>query len=218
MPRTRSMMMHTKRRETLLEYYFSLEHGSETDKVPSQWRRYNYFAPCSFYGLSSFMYSLAGVWLLALQVIHPDRMLYSFEYSESILWIWQGLISYKCDALDMGVRSWSHPCDRISATLFTVFLLLKYTFVDCVGRYGPHLLVVTTLLFLVGLYCFHRSCRACRAKSPRDYCFWHSTWHFVFPLTMIHFNSAQFLADAEAVSCGFTQPFMPLRQLLASVG
>ena len=57
-----------------------------------------------------------------------------------------------------------------------------------------------------------------RDKSPRDYCFWHSTWHFVFPLTMIHFNSAQFLADAEAVSCGFTQPFMPLRQLLASVG
>lgn len=190
------------RKESTLDYYLSLEHGSETDRVPSRWRTEPSLQPLSLYGLSSFNYSLIGVLLFALLVSRPERAVYSAEYLEAALWMWQGAISYKCDAIDLGVRSWSHPTDRISATLFTIWLSVKYTLVvRCEGSWGVVLWPALSVALLVGVYCFQRSCLACRAADREAYARWHVRWHFAFPLTMASFYLVQFYAPREAVRC-----------------
>jgi len=52
-----------------------------------------------------------------------------------------------------------------------------------------------------GIYCFRRSCHACRELRLEDYRRWHVLWHFAFPCTMVIWYLAQFLAPQEAVSC-----------------
>jgi hypothetical protein len=188
--------------ESTLAYYLSLEHGSETDRVPTRWRSSPLLQPCTLYGLSSFNYSYIGVLLLALIGLRPERSLYAAERVEALLWIWQGFISFKCDAVDLGaaaasltscahvppsplprrpsctgavptgVRSWSHPVDRISATLFTLQQLVKYTFVSCSGTMGVSLYVALFLCLGAGVYCFRRSCHACRELRLEDYRRW----------------------------------------------
>ena len=103
--------------------------------------------------------------LLTLLIARPERSLHlTEEYTEAVLWIWQGLISFKCDALDLGIRSWSHPTDRISAVVFTLQQSLKYCLVSCRGPWSAPLSCGLTLGLVVGGYCFRRSCRG------RDVC------------------------------------------------
>ena len=101
--------------------------------MPPEWRGTPALSPLSVYGLSSFNYSLVGLLLASLLAWRPQRALYAGEYVEAALWIWQGLISYKCDAIDLAVESWSHPVDRVSATIFTVSQVVKYSLVTCGG-------------------------------------------------------------------------------------
>jgi hypothetical protein len=200
-PQARTTAVSQAPKESFLQYYLSLEHGSETDKVPAAWRRSSLLAPSSLYGLSSFNYALVGLLLCALCMMEPQRALYSGEQLEAALWIWQGFISFKCDAVDLGIRSWSHPVDRISATVFTLVLVVKYCFMECIGAWGDAIYVSLSIFLIAGLYCFRRSCQACRAHDLRGYRFWHIAWHFAFPLAMAFFYFCQFLAPAEAVSC-----------------
>ena len=186
--------------ETTLGYYLSLEHGSETDKVPAAWRRHPLMQPMTLYGTSSFTYSVAGVYLLTLLYMRPERAVYKAEYAEALLLIWQGAISFKCDVLDIGVRSWSHPVDRISATLFTCQQALKYCFVRCTGSWGAVLYLLFGVLAL-GIRCFSASCVACREKDVLAFRFWHVTWHYLFPSAMIVFYSMQYLAPLNAMHC-----------------
>ena len=187
--------------ESTLEYYFSLEHGSETDKVPEKWRYSPKFGAFSVYGLSSFAYSLVGFLLLGLQYARPERSLYAAEPFEPVLYIWQGLISYQCDCIDLGIRSWSHPTDRISATVFTALMVVKYCFARCRGPLGVPLYLSLFVMLVVGLMCFNRSCIACREANPDAYRKWHVAWHFAFPSTMMVFYSFQYLAPLESVAC-----------------
>ena len=190
-----------KKKESALEYYFSLEHGSETDKVPLKWRSSPKLQPLTLYGLSSFNYSLAGLLLAVLLSVRPERSIYPFERVEAALWIWQGLISFKCDALDIGIRSWSHPVDRISAVVFTVQQTVKYCFVRCGGTWGLPLYIFLFGVLGVGVSFFNKSCVACRNQDLEGFRMYHVLWHYIFPVTMAVFYCAQFLAPLSHVEC-----------------
>ena len=188
-------------KESTLGYYLSLEHGSERDKVPANWRGSLLLSHTSMYGLSSFTYTLTGMLLLYLLRIHPqEAWLYAGEPFEALLWIWQGLISYKCDVIDLGVRSWSHPTDRISATVFTLQQVVKYLHVRCGGPWGSALQAFLYGGLVVGVWCFQRSCKACRRHCIASYRFWHISWHLVFPGVAATFYLAKFFA-VQQVQC-----------------
>ena len=190
------------RKETTLEYYLSMEHGSATDKVPERWRSSPKLQPLSLYGLSSFNYSLAGLLLLVLVGLRPERSMHVSDLLEGSVMIWQGLISFKCDALDLGIRSWSHPTDRISATILTILLTARYVFfVRCAGPLGVTMYASLFVFLAVGLVCFNRSCIACREKNLDDYRKWHVSWHFTYPGMMVVFYLFQYLAPSDAISC-----------------
>ena len=130
--------MVAKRQSPTLNYYLSLEHGSDTDRVPRAWRDDPRFGRLSLYGLSSLNYSLTGCLLLALLHLSSEQRITASRI-EAAFWVWQGLISYQCDVVDIGIRSWSHPVDRISATIFTVQQAVKYIFlVRCSASRGRY--------------------------------------------------------------------------------
>ena len=179
----------------------SMRHGADTAPVPPEWRGHPRLSPTSIYGLSSLNYSLTGLLILLLLRQRPERSFYALEKAEACLWIWQGIISFKCDALDLGVDSWSHPADRVSATLFILQQTLKFCFVSCEGSLGRPLLYAMYAGLAAGGWCFHCSSVACRNRLQEAYRFWHIAWHLAFPVTMALFHLAVYHAPAHAVHC-----------------
>jgi hypothetical protein len=169
-------------------HFLSLEHGGDRDPVPAKWRHAPQLQPWTWYGLSSLFYSIAGLMLVSLLVLYPERA-QAGDHAVSTLLVWQGLISFKCDALDLCVRSWSHPAYRISACAFILGMLAKPMTVFCCGRAGMALLCVIFCIVLGGFYAFHRSCRACHDLDLPVYARWHTRWHLAFPcaLAMVWF-------------------------------
>ena len=98
---------------------------------------------------------------------------------EPALWIWQGVISFVCDFVDLGRLSWSHPADRFCACLFISSQVVKffYFFRACSW---PCLLIFPPALG-GSLWIFGRSCLACTRRDAASYFFWHSAWHFALP-------------------------------------
>ena len=179
----------------------SLEHGGDI-RVPPAWRSEPRLSRTSLYALSSLTYSCVGLLIFGLLSLRPGAALHpTLEHAEAALFVWQGLISYQCDAIDLGIPSWSHPVDRLSATAFTLLLAAKHAlFVRCAGEWGRLLHAAFWAVGAVGGVCFSRSCEACRAQRLEAYAFWHVAWHLAFPLAISGFYLAQFLAT-ESVQC-----------------
>ena len=111
--------IYTITRKNIIEtinYFTEKNHWGSECYVPSDWCKYKDLM--NMYSLSSFSYCAFGIFFL--YNIQNQKPLYKYEWVEGYLWIWQGLISYQCDAVNFGVRSISHPIDRISATLLTI--------------------------------------------------------------------------------------------------
>jgi hypothetical protein len=184
------------------EYFICREHGSSTFPVPPRWRGHPQVSLHSYYGLSSLNYTVCGCFFLALLLLYPERALYKTELLEAGLYIWQGLISYQCDVVDIGIPSWSHPADRISATILTLHQVIKYLlFVRCDGEWKFATTPFFALALPIGLYCFSRSNRACTERDLPGYVRWHIAWHIAFPGTMMTFYCLQFLVPLRATHC-----------------
>ena len=168
----------------LYEHFTDLEHGAKC-KVPSAWR--SQVSLLSVYALSSFYFSVAGVFMMHCFARRPERLLYPGEQHEAWLWVWQGFVSFQCDAVDLGRPSLSHPVDRISATLVILHQCQKHWTAIWRGEYTGFEAAILNGGIAAGLLCFRRSCEAVRSKSLRGYCFWHAAWHFVLPTSMILF-------------------------------
>ena len=67
--------------------------------------------------------------------------------------------------VDIGIPSWSHPADRISATLFIFQQTCKYAFMRCGGEWGRALKAFMVLSWVSGLWAFKRSGLACRERK-----------------------------------------------------
>lgn len=186
---------------SVAQHYLSRSHGGDADPVPHKWRNASILSPRSLYGLSSFNYSLSGLLLIGLLTVHPERALHSGEYVEAALLVWQGLISYRCDAIDLCVDSWSHPADRICATAFTLYYVIKHLSVTCEGSLSTTIVTFVWSMLGVGLFAFSRSCRACHDEDLLAYAFWHTAWHVVFPVTLAVFHLAQYCATLSAMQC-----------------
>ena len=173
----------------LFAFFTDREHGGTNAPVPAQWRQRKGF--WSVYAWSSFAYSATGVVYLLLLHRYPAKALYSNEILiEPALWIWQGVISFVCDFVDLGRLSWSHPADRFCACVFISSQVVKFF---CFVRVytWPCLLLFPPALG-GSLWIFGRSCLACTRRDAASYFFWHSAWHFALPSAGLLFYALRF--------------------------
>ena len=122
----------------------------------------------------------------------PERRLYDGEHHEAWLWVWQGGISFQCDAVDLGRRAISHPVDRLSATIFIAQQMCKHYTAMFYGLYSVTEMLLLNVGLVASLACFNQSCMAVRQQSLRRYLFWHSAWHFSLPGMIIAVCIARF--------------------------
>ena len=173
----------------LYRHFTDLEHGAACT-VPRAWR--SQVSLCSAYALSSLHFSVAGFVMMYAFARRPDRLLYPGEQHEAWLWVWQGLVSFQCDAVDLGIPSWSHPVDRLSATLVILHQCAKHYAAMWRGEYSGVEAGVLNAGMAAGLLCYRRSCDAVHSKSLRGYLFWHAAWHLVLPTMMIVFCALRY--------------------------
>ena len=173
-----------------ITFFTDREHGGTLNPVPAQWRQRKTIY--SVYAWSSFAYSATGVVYLLLLHRHPKKALYSNEILiEPALWIWQGVISFVCDFVDLGVLSWSHPADRLCACVFIASQVVKFFLFVHVLPWSCMLLFPPALG--VSLWTFGKSCLAVTRRDAASFFFWHSVWHFALPLTGLLFYALRFL-------------------------
>eukprot|EP00966_Prymnesium_polylepis_P182968 4239729-Prymnesium_polylepis.1 len=163
---------------SLVDHFTSREHGAGCP-VPASWRPH--VSLCGPYSLSSLAYCAAGIYMMNAFARRPDRLLYAGEHHEAWLWVWQGIISFQCDAVDLGRRSLSHPIDRLSACLVIVFQAGKHYVAMACGLYSVREAVVLNAGLVAGLACYRASCDAVQRGSMRGYLFWHAAWHYTLP-------------------------------------
>ena len=101
----------------------------------------------------------------------------------------QGLVSYACDAVAIGVPSISHPIDRFSASLFVLQQVIKYVVFLCSGALTPSAAIVFPSGLAVALYAFNRSVQTVDSRDAQAYFYWHTRWHLAIPMTAVAFYS-----------------------------
>ena len=158
-----------------VDFYTDREHGSRSCKVPHAWRRHRPLS--SVYALSSFNFCLVGIFLLWFT--GKLRTFYLHQYLEGYIWIWQGVISFVCDAVDLGVPSWSHPIDRLSATLFISYNIATHLINIEQISWAVSVFFFTALA--LSLWTFKLSGDAVLKNEMEGYFFWHTVWHFALP-------------------------------------
>jgi hypothetical protein len=174
----------------LYAFYTSYDH------VPPAWRIGHTLT--SVYSLSSFFYSITGFVIAALIPYYPEY----FEYEEALIWIWQGAISFACDAYDLGRPSISHPTDRVSAGLVTYLLVRKYLTIAGVYCCHPHFMVMCgnsnyprvalrVWMFIGVSYsfiCFYNAVVGHTNLDKERYFKYHTLWHTGFPISALGFH------------------------------
>ena len=98
----------------LISFYTDREHGSEHNRVPHEWR--DHVPLTGLYACSSFVYCVAGVAFLAMLSLRPQAQVYSAEWLEGWMWIWQGLVSYKVVACS-SIPTLALSCDPSARSL-----------------------------------------------------------------------------------------------------
>ena len=171
-----------------MELFCDREHGSKHNQVPVQWRKQR--SLWSAYAWSSFAYSVTGVVYLVLLHRYPSKALHAGESLDAVVWIWQGGISFMCDYVDLGVPSWSHPVDRISATAVILWQTIKFFLFLSAWSWRMLLHFPPALAF--GLWSFRMSCAAVSRRDAPAYFFWHTVWHFVLPVNGVIFYVMRF--------------------------
>jgi hypothetical protein len=169
----------------LFDHFTDREHGTKANQVPAAWRQHR--GLCSLYALSSFAYCIFGVFFFF--AIPAHRRFYEREALEGLFFVWQGFISFQCDAVDLGVPSISHPIDRFSACAFMAWQFGKYVLCAARGLLGARALATFPLGVVAGLYAFWRSARAVDLSDREAYFRWHTIWHFAFPIAnLVHYG------------------------------
>lgn len=182
---------------TTIDYFADREHGSKHCKVPSAWRAQHRLH--SVYSLSSFMFCVTGMFMMALLHAYPWNSLYHLHMCEGIYWMWTGFISFACDAVDLGIPSWSHPIDRLSATLFVLYNVVQYLVFLGLGS----LPIAAAILFPVGLssslWFFWLGSKAVHRKEMKAYFYWHTAWHYTLSIAFIVYFTLVFFAGDNFV-------------------
>jgi hypothetical protein len=163
-----------------IDYFGDRSHGNgKTGKVPAAWRSHN--SLLSVYSLSSWTFTATGIYYLVLVHLYPHRR-WACDYTEALLWIWSGMASYVCDAVDLGRHSWSHPIDRFSACVSVALVCIKHCVCSMLGRFSLGTILIYPLGLGAALCCFHNSCNAVKKRDMNGYFFWHAWWHFACSL------------------------------------
>ena len=174
---------------TAIDVLTDREHGSKHNQVPGQWRHGRQL--WSVYAWSSWAYAVTGVTYLFLLHRYPSKALHAGESIDALLWMWQGVVSFWCDFIDLGVPSWSHPIDRISANAFILSQLIKFFIFVREVPWSCNLLFPPALT--ASLWTFRMSVLAVARKDAPAFFFWHTVWHFALPLAGVMFYVLRFI-------------------------
>lgn len=167
---------HQEIKDLSLDYILSKEDGT-----PKQWR---HLAPSywSFYGLSSWFYSIVGIILVVL--VYETRLQSTFYLYEGYFWILQGYLSWKNDVQGWGVPSMYKVFDRAHATGFSLIWLLNIIILDGIiyANYGMHELLLCVTTVYCGMFCRKQVAQAAKELNYDGFVLWHSLWHVTFPV------------------------------------
>ena len=129
------------------------------------------------YSFSSWMYSIAGIYFL---YIYSQNQLYMNHFTDSVLLLTQGYLSYLGDVKYINTPNYSKVIDKIFAICFTVwFTTMNFLQGDTI------LDIVYVMTLPTGMYCYYHSNKANVSKNYKDYIYWHTLWHFTFPSGLI---------------------------------
>lgn len=172
----------------LLGFLLDYEHGSKHNQVPASWQ----CELTSLYALSSFGFWVVGIYLFWLLTTHPTKQLYPGEHFELVIWLWQGFVSFFCDAVYLGKPSISHPIDRITAICFTLAQVIKFFCSYTSGAFDscPYVMLPFFAGLSGALYCFLKSAKGVDDLDSGAFFFWHTLWHFAIPITGMSFHTA----------------------------
>jgi hypothetical protein len=127
----------------------------------------------SVYGLSSFTYTVAGVFLLiyfdvAPEVRIPLRL-------EAACMFFQSLATFMADVRNIGRPSAWHPFDRLVATANTIFLACNLIWIAWIER-AAYVVIILSGVLLLG-----RSREARRFGALGTFAAAHALWHLWLP-------------------------------------
>ena len=145
------------------------------DNLPAHWPKKLPLLYC----LSSWNYSIVGVYSL---YIYYNTMLYEGHFVDSLLLITQGYLSYLGDVHYFGVQHYSRVIDKLLAIAFTTRFITRF-----IAYFTGDIIETTiyTVTFSGGMYCYYNSNKS--RENFNDYVYWHTLWHFTFPLGLFVF-------------------------------
>lgn len=162
---------------------------SNKSVIPAKWRA-QLARPASLYGISSWSYTVLGLFVLAQARDCPRSLPGATSHAclpaelEALLVLVQGALSFMADVWNIGRPSLFHCLDRSSAVCLVCAQLLKF---------GSAMLPAGEVLFVwsslaVSLLCKLMSGRAIAAGSAVSFARWHLCWHFSLPALMISYH------------------------------
>jgi len=125
------------------------------------------------YSFSSWMYSIVGLYFL---YTYSYNSLYEGHFTDSLLLITQGYLSYLGDVKYLSTPHYSKVIDKIFAICFTI-RFIKMNFL----QQGVLLDMVFFITLPTGMYCYYHSNKANVSRNYKDYIYWHTLWHFTYP-------------------------------------
>lgn len=153
--------------------------GETRSCIPKSWCKETYLPPAflSVYGLSSWTFAALGIWIF----LRFDKPLFPGMFFEAALCILQSVTSFGCDVQSFGRASIWKPLDRLMASFFTLWQVLKFFWLGQTRRER----LMWGMAISVALYCFYQAQAALRTRPKPDFrafLRWHSLWHLSLPL------------------------------------
>lgn len=130
------------------------------------------------YGLSSFTYTILGIYLIAAIPFNNMTVLGTPPIVDGSILIIQGIVSYGCDVYTFGFSSIFKIFDRCSALIQGLWWTLKLTYVPM--TWFEYIIFIGS--GIIGVVCKFRGEIAMRKLQWIPFLVWHSLWHLIVPL------------------------------------
>merc|ERR1712228_207422 len=128
------------------------------------------------YGLSSFTYSILGLWILIF--VRDNHVLGTPFYIDGTLLFVQGIVSYGCDVYTFGFSSIFKILDRCSALVQGIWWIAKLIYVSMsIAEY-----FVFIGFAMIAIVCKFKGEVSMRNLQWNQFLIWHSLWHFFVPI------------------------------------
>ena len=154
--------------------------------VPKEWAEGGKY-PLLYgpYGLSSFAYSVLGIWIMAAFAYDDLSVFGTPPIVDGLMLFVQGLVSYGCDVYTFGYSSVFKILDRGEALITMAWWTAKLFYLNiapqCVSMNAAEI-VVFLVTGVIAICCKVKGEMAMRKLDWTAFRVWHSLWHLSAPL------------------------------------